>query len=1555
MSEDDYDDDWDDDEDGGSFDDENIHQNQITHQQEEDDDDEINNKEDSFSLLEEIAEDASAEFEVASVSKRTNAHSSMAITSPSKKSPKGRSKGALFSASFVGNGSDSDFPSHFDSSYVFSTQEMKAVTDEFNKSGSTRMSSANAAPTNNTTQTIGSRQVLLPNNHMPFVGRQHELETLTKCVERITLEWMENPSEVVWLSGKKGVGKTTLVQHASDTSSSISGVATSQNNGFAKSFVCRGTCEQYHTAAQPFQALSDCLNDLCLQLLKTQTSRQIWKARLEDALGGEGPLVGTICPILCHQLLECAPMDRRALQVFDANTPQRINRLAFAVRDLLLAVSEHHPIVMMVDQIQFADPDSLTLLKDLLSTKPLQNFLLIGIYDSSLVNDKNDTTTGTNSHPLVAVKELLAADPLTRTTELRLQGFSSDDVTQVLYQTLLTSQGSSEEEEDDLAELSALVFVLTKGNPLWIVQLLRLWNDQKLITTTKDTVDGKWTWSRKKIKKEVKRWREEGLECSKSLQGVIQARLELLPKKIQFVVMILGKLKLTSIRLHDDVGTGTTTNSSSSSSSSSSISSHFYRVFVAAAYRKIKKGETDPIASQAELEKMVLKACAWGVLKKLHRAGFYKFANDLIRECAATLTSPYDDATKDKKGSGNGNPLKIQLYMGTELSALSMEATKRISAAASTTAAAASAAAAAMNPPTSPTPGGGGPAAAAAANSPNRPPSAALVAAAQQRERYKFLAVEQLHTVHAAMDDAEKGKLAKINLEAAEIAISKTAFQTAIVYLERGIAAVDHTMRWEQRYYDVTLRTFLFLARMRLCCGRTSAAKAACEEIFENCATIKDRVYATQVLMVLFQRDGKYDKAMVQLLEVLKRLGEVFPTGDDVKNIVEREMTSLRKGMEKLPNQQLLNPKKMTDKKAADTMMLLATMADFSKHVSPTYGYQELATIRMMHVSLKMGFTRQYPLAFSLFGVALVQRGYIKEAHRMGQVAEKIARLNDFYGGEAIALFHWHISHWRRSYKRNLQPVLKIYNAQVDSGDFYHVGFSITTYIQYHFASGFDIEKLSDNLQLFQGLYMDYQLKDNWLIDISQEAVSNLMGETATPLIFFGQTLGQQDTKIEEFRKARLPQAIEYLYLLRLFIAFFFHNVEVMEECFEQLESPAVGVWIPWIAFMECFMLIQYLPAAKGKQRKELKEKIDLLRNKLLDWYNAGAPNPNAMISILEAEWVIAKEAGKGLSAMKAQELFNEAVEAAAKADNTHLEAFACERAGMHFLRTGVEGHCADYMKKSYKIYDQCHYISKVIDLETNHADLLNITQKRARPASAYSHMNAGLKPSDKKIGGGQQEIKTVNMKKGFKKAAKAIRKTGVKQTGRKVKGLFKKEKAAPAPWGWGSKDQLALDENGGANEDDPMSPSPKPTSSRKIFGGRGKKNKNEDDEEDANDDTEQQSSPTSAGTSPRASQTKPPMKSPLRPISRLFRKSKPPLSDDKEGDSEEEDGGEPEDINDVLESPKPRGSRVLQTDADNGPMDLPFDDDDDDDSSAEDEEEPKAKKDKKKKKKSKN
>lgn len=76
--------------------------------------------------------------------------------------------------------------------------------------------------------------------------------------------------------------------------------------------------------------------------------------------------------------------------------------------------------------------------------------------------------------------------------------------------------------------------------------------------------------------------------------------------------------------------------------------------------------------------------------------------------------------------------------------------------------------------------------------------------------------------------------------------------------------------------------------------------------------------------------------------------------------------------------------------------------------------------------------------------------------------------------------------------------------------------------------------------------------------------VSNMLGETEKPLIFFGDTLEEQENRIEELVEAEQPEAMEYLNFLRLYMAIFFHDYDLAEECLAKLSDEVDGIWIPW-------------------------------------------------------------------------------------------------------------------------------------------------------------------------------------------------------------------------------------------------------------------------------------------------------------------------------------------------------------------------------------------------------
>ena len=145
---------------------------------------------------------------------------------------------------------------------------------------------------------------------------------------------------------------------------------------------------------------------------------------------------------------------------------------------------------------------------------------------------------------------------------------------------------------------------------------------------------------------------------------------------------------------------------------------------------------------------------------------------------------------------------------------------------------------------------------------------------------------------------------------------------TAIEYLESGMHVLNFQSRWDKEYYDVTLRTFLFLGRMRLCCGRLDSAVAACDEIVRSAASLKDKLYANQTLCFALQEEGKWEEALNRIIGILNKMGEHFPKENE-REIIEREINNLRHAIAQKKNQELLNPPRMQDKKSLDIMLLL--------------------------------------------------------------------------------------------------------------------------------------------------------------------------------------------------------------------------------------------------------------------------------------------------------------------------------------------------------------------------------------------------------------------------------------------------------------------------------------------------------------------------------------------------------------------------------------------------------------------------------------------------------
>ncbi|MEO8138356.1 MAG: sigma 54-interacting transcriptional regulator [Gemmatimonadota bacterium] len=332
-------------------------------------------------------------------------------------------------------------------------------------------------------------------------GREEEIAVLLAGFERAAV----GRAELMLVSGYSGIGKTSLVQ---ETHRSLSG---------RKAYFVAGKFDQLVRDA-PYAALAQALQLLVRHLL-TETDEQVaaWRDRLTEDLSGLGQILTPLIPDL-ERLIGPQPPSP-GLEPAEAR-----HRLDRAFRQLLRSIATPaHPLVLFLDDLQWADAATLRLLPQLLSDPDLQGLMLIGAY--------RDNEVGA-SHPLKGVIREMAAGG-TLVTELTLGPLGQDDVRALVQETLVGSQAAAE-------QLSGLVLEKTAGNPFFVNQFLHsLHRDGHIL-----------------FDRTARMWRADlaairGLRITENVVDLMASRLQRLPAATQRLLRlgacVGGRFDLTTL------------------------------------------------------------------------------------------------------------------------------------------------------------------------------------------------------------------------------------------------------------------------------------------------------------------------------------------------------------------------------------------------------------------------------------------------------------------------------------------------------------------------------------------------------------------------------------------------------------------------------------------------------------------------------------------------------------------------------------------------------------------------------------------------------------------------------------------------------------------------------------------------------------------------------------------------------------------------------------------------------------------------------------------------
>ncbi|MEL7143034.1 MAG: AAA family ATPase [Cyanobacteria bacterium J06573_11] len=344
---------------------------------------------------------------------------------------------------------------------------------------------------------LGERDVcdrfLIPEK---LYGREAEIQSLLGAFERSA----QGSTEMVLVAGFSGIGKTAVINE-------VHKPITRQQGYFV-----RGKFEQFNQNI-PFSAVIQAFRDLIRQLLsESDEALSQWKDRLAEALGENAQLMIDVIP----ELETIIGPQSAVPALSDSDHQNRFNRLLKTFVDLF--TRPEHPLVLFLDDLQWADVSSLQFLQRMM-TETAGYLLVLGAYRHNEVLP---------SHPLMLVlQDIVYAQhrqtPREQTAEivtLTLDGLGESVTTQLIADTLHCTAANA-------APLSQWVYQKTQGNPFFTAQFLQSLHADKHITF--DAAQGVWQCDIAQVKQ---------LSLTNNVLDLMVARLQKLPDATQAVLKI---------------------------------------------------------------------------------------------------------------------------------------------------------------------------------------------------------------------------------------------------------------------------------------------------------------------------------------------------------------------------------------------------------------------------------------------------------------------------------------------------------------------------------------------------------------------------------------------------------------------------------------------------------------------------------------------------------------------------------------------------------------------------------------------------------------------------------------------------------------------------------------------------------------------------------------------------------------------------------------------------------------------------------------------------------
>jgi predicted ATPase/serine phosphatase RsbU (regulator of sigma subunit)/tRNA A-37 threonylcarbamoyl transferase component Bud32 len=318
-------------------------------------------------------------------------------------------------------------------------------------------------------------------------GRETEIEQLLEGFDYVC----SGNTELMLVSGYSGIGKTALIQEIHKPIVQ------------RKGYVISGKCDQFRKNI-PYSAIIQAFKELIRQLfMETEEQLAAWKTVILKAVGSSGRVIIEFIPDLELVIGKQPPVQ----ELPPAEAQHRLNLIFQAFVQVF--TRKEHPLVIFLDDLQWADSATLKLIKLLVTDPDTRYLFFIGTYRSNEVD---------GAHPVMkTIKEIEKAGAAIR--NISLKPLESGHINQLIRDTLICDEKAN--------DLSELILRKTGGNAFFVNEFLKTLYRENALTFQPH--QGCWAWSVEETEK---------IGITHNVVDLMSSKIKKLPKNIQHALMM---------------------------------------------------------------------------------------------------------------------------------------------------------------------------------------------------------------------------------------------------------------------------------------------------------------------------------------------------------------------------------------------------------------------------------------------------------------------------------------------------------------------------------------------------------------------------------------------------------------------------------------------------------------------------------------------------------------------------------------------------------------------------------------------------------------------------------------------------------------------------------------------------------------------------------------------------------------------------------------------------------------------------------------------------------